>query len=497
MPRRSYIAFCASVASLRAALMGGPLPVTNLAAPPELAAPSGNASEPTGTEAELARGAAKELQEQQERTEQRLEALEEATQQGLFGTGEPAAGAPAPGWAGEELMNPKTDDWEPATAADPNAPWVYMLTTRYAAKPCSGNCPTPYIAIERSNDGGQTWSDGKPLCACKGSGQYDPIIEVVEDTGHVYALYMNGYNVVFVKSENHGRTWSEPVPTYGKVSWNDKPTLATDATGKHVYATWNGPRGGDPWIAQSHDFGQTWTQKKVADTKRYYFAYDGVVLDDGTVILSESSITYTGPGATPEGVVKLHAFVSDDRGATWDNVVVDTVKVGQPCADCRADYYIGHTAVSADDQDALVYTYDGATEDFGPQRVYVRTSTDGGLTWSSRKALSDAGEHASSPVVEATGDGDFRLVYMLTNGNDVDRWNAWFRSSTNGGATWTAPVKISDKGSGAAYKHSDGFEEIYGDYGEIAITSTGKTFAVWGEAFSYIGPGGTWFNRQV
>ena len=40
----------------------------------------------------------------------------------------------------------------------------------------------------------------KPLCACKGSGQFDPIIEVVPGTGAVYALYMNGFNVLFTKS---------------------------------------------------------------------------------------------------------------------------------------------------------------------------------------------------------------------------------------------------------------------------------------------------------
>ena len=42
-----------------------------------------------------------------------------------------------------------------------------------------------------------------------------------------------------------------------------------------------------------------------------------------------------------------------------------------------------------------------------------------------------------------------------------------------------------------------GFEEFYGDYGEIAITNAGKTIGTWGEAFSYTGPGGTWFNRQT
>ena len=51
--------------------------------------------------------------------------------------------------------------------------------------------------------------------------------------------------------------------------------------------------------------------------------------------------------------------------------------------------------------------------------------------------------------------------------------------------------------SGAGYKTADGFLEVYGDYGEIAVTSAGRTFAVWGEGFSYTGPGGSWFNLQL
>jgi hypothetical protein len=46
------------------------------------------------------------------------------------------------------------------------------------------------------------------------------------------------------------------------------------------------------------------------------------------------------------------------------------------------------------------------------------------------------------------------------------------------------------------YHHANGFDEIYGDYGEIAVTNTGNTFATWGEGFSWTGPGGTWFNLQ-
>lgn len=447
-----------------------------------------------------AEGAGAEAQEQEQATRERLDALREARRAGLFERRSAVAAAPATGWFGEQLYNPGTDDWEPAIAADPNAPWVYILATRYGVpKPCSGNCPVPYIVIERSSDGGNTWTDGQPLCACKGSGQFDPIIEVVPNTGDVYALWMNGFNVFFQRSTDHGETWSDPVATYGNVSWNDKDVLATSDDGRDVYVSWNGPTGGDPWVAQSHDGGATWTQTKLVDSKRYFFAFDAEVLPNGTAVFSESSLSYTGPGGSAEGDVEHHAFVSSDRGRTWTDVLVDSVKVGEPCvADgCSSDFYLGHNAVSADASGNLVYLYDGATVDQGPQRIYARRSTDGGLTWSTRTALSANGENATSPAVEQTGNGDARAWYMQTKNDDPDAWNVWYRSSSNGGATWSSPVRISDAASGADYKTANGFLEPYGDYGEIAITSVGKTIAVWGEGFSWTGPGGVWFNRQL
>jgi hypothetical protein len=47
-----------------------------------------------------------------------------------------------------------------------------------------------------------------------------------------------------------------------------------------------------------------------------------------------------------------------------------------------------------------------------------------------------------------------------------------------------------------SYLHANGFPEVYGDYGEMAITDTGTTVATWGSGPSYYGPGGVWFNRQ-
>ena len=296
-------------------------------------------------------------------TEARLDALQTARAAGDFRS-EAIVSDPAPGWLGAVPMDLGPDDWEPAIAADPNSPYVYWLATRYGRpKPCPGNCPVPFTALKISDDGGKTWGKTRPLCACKSSHQYDPIIEVVPETGDVYALHMHGFNTVFMRSRDRGRTWTAPVEVFGNVSWTDKPALTTSADGKHVYVSFNGPTDGDLYMTVSHDFGRTWTPTRVIRSDRYFFAYDGVVLSDGTVLFSESRVDYSGPAAAAVGGIEQHVLVSTNRGLSWQDVIVDTVYLGPPCTTlyCYADFHSGHSAISADANDRLYHVYDGAT----------------------------------------------------------------------------------------------------------------------------------------
>ncbi len=502
--RRGTIAVVLAIVSVAVAaflIMGGS--TVSSAPPAGSTQESDQGTEVDSGEAEgEAKGGEAEAEEQARELAERTEAWNEAKANGTLRVDTAAAvAAPAAGWAGEQVLHPTADDWEPAIAADPNAPYVYAETTRYTGPTACGNrCPLPYIMLKVSSDGGVTWGPDRYICTCTGVGsQADPIIEVVPNTGAVYSVFMNGYNVMFTKSTNHGATWSTPVKTYGKVSWNDKPILATSDNGQDIYVSWNGPQNGDPWVAQSHDAGATWTQTKIVNGTRYFFAFDGDVLPNGTVVFSETSLDYGGPGGSLVGQAEVNVLRSTNNGASFSVNLVDTVDLAPDCtaAGCPADYYPGHTAISADASGNLVLLYDGSTVSKGNETVWSRRSTDGGASWSARQALSTVGEMASYPAVESRGAGDVRAWYMQTNGGNFDAWNVWYRSSTDGGTTWTAPVKISDVTSGAAYKTANGFLEPYGDYGEAAITNGGKFIGIWGEGNSYTGPGGVWFNRQT
>jgi hypothetical protein len=91
------------------------------------------------------------------------------------------------------------------------------------------------------------------------------------------------------------------------------------------------------------------------------------------------------------------------------------------------------------------------------------------------------------------------------NGHDAGgddpgaRWNVYYRSSTDAGATWTDALQLSAYQPGYTYKLAsphDGFLQPYGDYFELDIDAAGRTHAIWGEGNSYAGPGNVWYAHQ-
>jgi hypothetical protein len=436
-----------------------------------------------------------EREEMRERTRARLEALEEARRDGTLGIIEPVRRKKAPGWAGSRIWRRRTDDWEPALAADPSSSYVYLLTTRYGWRKACGRCPDPAVILRVSADGGRTWSNDRFLCKCRDiPSQHDPEIEV-DASGTVHAVWMNIFSpgVAYAKSSDRGRTWTEPIQVDVPLAWSDKPILAISPDGQDVYIAFNKS---DNYMVSSHDGGATFSRPvKTNRGGRYHFAGGAYVAPAGTVTFGETAYRQDSTGT-----VWVLSISSDDGGATWRTTKVDVAKQQPDCVseECPADFYGPQAAIGGDADGDLIIVYNAAVRNRRDQRTFVRRSSDGGLTWSRRVRLSPRGANSAFPAAVGTGDGDFRVWFMDDRrGDGDDGWNVWYRRSTDGGLTWSRALRISDALSGTAYKRRRGFDEPYGDYGEIAVTPGDGTIAVWGEGPSYLGPGGSWFNRTL
>jgi hypothetical protein len=108
-------------------------------------------------------------------------------------------------------------------------------------------------------------------------------------------------------------------------------------------------------------------------------------------------------------------------------------------------------------------------------------------------------EH-SFPALVAGAAGDVRIGWMDARTPDAGQvhrqlWNTYYRSSTNGGATWSPETPLSGPVLGYDYILPGGFRFPFGDYFGLAIDSDGATQAVWGEGRNYKAPGSIWYAQ--
>jgi len=309
----------------------------------------------------------------------------------------------------------------------------------------------------------------------------------------VFAAFLQSYRpgVTFVRSPDRGATWSTPIAftqPHTALAWNDRPSLAISPTGRDVYIAFNHS---ESWIVASHDGGRTFgTPVQTSHDRRYYFHSAGAVAPDGSVTFAAQAYAQT-----YRGDVIVDAIHSSDGGATWQTVRVD---VGREPPGCRGvpGCYLGflgpEAGLASDARGMLLMAYNINERPRGPQRLFVRTSTDG-VTWSARAEISGAGARVNKtfPAVAAgSGAGDFRVVWM---DDRTGAWDTWYRRFANG--SWTAPVRLSNRHAGAPYQSPLGFAFPYGDYLGVTVDARGQTHAIWGAGPNYNGPGGTWYTR--
>ena len=405
------------------------------------------------------------------------------------------------------------DDWEPAIAAD-RAGNVYASWTHYVGftstsggdpDPSCPTCASPHTMLQVSNDGGATWEDPRALWPST-TRQDDPQIVVdAADGKTVYAAFMqNDKSSQFVaRSDDFGQTWRamlvEPLQR-----GTDKDILA--ARDGHVYLVYHTQQ--KIFASVSHDGGQTWSTHNMVGTTNSEL---GVSLPSGGAIDSKGNAYFAWNGVNnpgqAKGVKNLYVTKSTDGGHTWTTSLVDVSQSPKQCGCPGWDYWGAQMALAIDARDRIYVLWDAASVKYGVQRMYFARSTDRGATWSPRRdvSLARTGSNNLFPAMAARGNGDVRIAWQddrngFDTGNDDPnaRWNTYYRSSADGGATWSAEAQLSQFDARYGYKSAtpSGYAEPYGDYFELDINAAGKTVAIWGEGNSYAGPGNVWYATE-
>lgn len=328
------------------------------------------------------------------------------------------------------------------------------------------------------------------------------------------------------RSEDGGDTWTWQV-LGGSFSLMSDPVVASGGDGKWYFAFIGagGTGGGDidVYVQRSVDDAQTWsapvpvTANTVFDDKPYMAARGDEVLiawadfgfspaevtvarslDGGqtfgnTTILSDQSTS--GNGAEPVIAADGTYYVfwrasnqqflwmskSTNQGATWSQDA--QVAAMDPLPSTLPGGFRMVNLPSAEahpiDGTLLVVWHDEA---FGDADILSVRSTDGGDTWSAPVRVNDdsSGQRQFFPWVTFDDDGTAYAVWYdrRGNGSDID---VYLASSPDAGLTWSANRRITQQSFTPVLPWEDGAASFIGDYNGVAA-SGGRVYPFYQDA---------------
>lgn len=254
------------------------------------------------------------------------------------------------------------------------------------------------------------------------------------------------YSIAFSTSDDNGRTWSQPEILFDHTNHTDAdPNLIVDGDRVLAFSTTVPlPFRIDHtliYMRESRD-GRTWGREVLIETPHRYIAgkiHQGHRLADGTLIMGYAWDTWAEQGMPPatEGEMNIRSGVlRSTDGTTW-------VPGGDIYADVpRTSPY----SVSGLDEPATVVLEDGRIMGLlrAPGRTLYQTwSTDGGLTWEEPRPSALTAHNSPAALWRLDGSGDVVAVWS----NSPDSRNPLAVAlSSDGGVTWSAPRTVSDTG---------------------------------------------------
>lgn len=360
------------------------------------------------------------------------------------------------------------------------------------------------IAVGVSFDAGSTWATrALPVSRCGGGnvangGDFerasDPWV-TFSPNGVAYQLSLGVSGTEFQagassamlvsRSSDGGRTWAHPLALIrdGAEFFNDKNTITADPTdSRYVYAVWDRlttDNRGPTFFTRTIDGGASWEPAHAIFDPGVGSQTIGnivAVLPDGTLVNFFTQLKSGGTVSTGNFAV----IRSSDKGATWSQPTVVASFLGIGSRDpetgsaIRDSAFLGQISVGAQGQLYVVWQ-DARFSNGVRDAIAFTSSTDGGVSWSAPVRVNgDASVQGLIPSISARADGTIGVSYfdMRSNTADpatlpIDFWLATSRDGVN----WT-DQRIAPAFDLAAAPIARGY--FLGDY--MGLTSDGANF---------------------
>jgi hypothetical protein len=357
---------------------------------------------------------------------------------------------------------------EPSLAANPGNP-NHLLAMWQQDRWSNGSARGLVSAV--SYDGGATWSS-RPMAfsSCGGGTQAngggfdratDPWVSIAPD-GTAWAMSLSttggsfaagSANAMLVsRSTDGGRTWGATVPLIADTApyFNDKNTLTADPyDSRYAYAVWDrlaATGGGPAMFARTVDGGATWEPARaIYDPGAPAQTIGNVIVVPAAGVLVNVTLRLDESGSTR--IASVLAMRSTDRGQTWFAPVrvADFFGIGARDPETGAGIRDGAIIVQAaagTDGSVHVVWQDARFSSGARDAIAYSRSTDGGLTWSTPVRVNpNAAVAAFTPAVQVLADGTVGVSYFDLRDNTPDAATLlagyFLARSGDGGRTWS------------------------------------------------------------
>jgi len=370
---------------------------------------------------------------------------------------------------------------EPSLVVDPNDPNVMAIGWRQFDTVDSS---FRQAGVAYSRDGGQTWTNPGPLDP--GVFRTDPVLRS-DRTGRFYYSSLSGQaldSVEVFHSTDGGQTWSQPVPAFG----GDKQWITVDPTAGvgdgHVYQIWNVQFSCCPPndLTRSIDRGITFQPPlDVPDPKMKWGTMDvdasGRLFLGGTTLNQASHVIARSDNARDPGQTPVFNFVNgvnlggSTRGFAGSSSPNPRGLLGQVWL------VVDRTDTATRDNVYMLSSVNPPDND--PLDIYVIRSTDGGATFSAPVRVNDdpVGSNAWQwfGTLSVAPSGRLDVIWNDTRGSGNPRLSElYYAWSTDAGRTWSANVPISP-----TFDSHLGFpqQDKLGDYYDMVSDGVGAAIA--------------------